>query len=406
MFDVVAIHPYTYEVRNVLRIVRYARRALREAGDGNRPLWLTEVTWSSGKRPGHPAAPFETTPADQAARLAEALPLLIRERHKLGIERIFWENWISADSNHANPFDFAGPARAAPGRRWTRSRRSRSSSGSRWLSAIAGNAGARERRTVVYWVSQNGRRSTVKAVRFDRYGGIDVLQVIDVEPPTPVEGEVLVRVKAAGINPGEAAIREGLFAGALAGDVPVRGGQRPGRRGRRGRCRRGGFRGRRRGDRLHAQSGHHAELVVVEAQNLRRGPAQCRGEAAGSLFFMVGATAYAAVRAVSLADGDVVAISGAAGGVGTLAVQLARNAGATVIGLAGEPHHDWLREHGAIPVTYGDGVAERIRDAGDGRLDAFIDTFGSGTSTSRSSSASRRSASTRSSTATRPAGTA
>jgi hypothetical protein len=108
IFDVVAIHPYTYEVENVLRIVRYARRALRRAGDADRPLWLTEVTWSSGKRPGHAPAPFETTPEDQAARLAKALPLLIRERHKLGVERIFWENWISTDSNHANPFDFSG----------------------------------------------------------------------------------------------------------------------------------------------------------------------------------------------------------------------------------------------------------------------------------------------------------
>jgi hypothetical protein len=108
VFDVVAIHPYTFEVRNVLRIVKYARRTLRRAGDGKRPLWLTEITWSSGKRPGHPPAPFETTPADQAARLAEALPLLIRERKQLGVERIFWENWISNDSNHANPFDFSG----------------------------------------------------------------------------------------------------------------------------------------------------------------------------------------------------------------------------------------------------------------------------------------------------------
>jgi len=108
VFDVVAIHPYTYEVRNVLRIVRYARRALDRAGDGDRPLWLTEVTWSSGKRPGHTPAPFETTPADQAARLAQALPLLIREREQLGVERIFWENWISNDKNHANPFDFSG----------------------------------------------------------------------------------------------------------------------------------------------------------------------------------------------------------------------------------------------------------------------------------------------------------
>ena len=100
-------------------------------------------------------------------------------------------------------------------------------------------------------------------------------------------------------------------------------------------------------------------------------------EAAGALF-VVGTTAYAAVRAVSLAPGDVVAISGAAGGVGTLAVQLARNAGATVIALAGQHHHEWLREHGAIPVAYGNGVAERIRGAAGGRLDAFIDTFGSG----------------------------
>jgi hypothetical protein len=108
VFDVVAIHPYTFEVRNVLRIVELARKALRDAGDAERPLWLTEVTWSSGKRPGVEPAPFETTPDDQAARLAEALPLLIRERGKLGVERIYWENWISHDKNHANPFDFSG----------------------------------------------------------------------------------------------------------------------------------------------------------------------------------------------------------------------------------------------------------------------------------------------------------
>jgi hypothetical protein len=108
VFDVVAIHPYTFEVRNVLRIVEFVRRTLRRAGDGDRPMWLTEITWSSGKRPGHEARPFETTEPDQAARLGEALPLLIRERRRLGVERIFWENWISMDSNYANPFDFSG----------------------------------------------------------------------------------------------------------------------------------------------------------------------------------------------------------------------------------------------------------------------------------------------------------
>ena len=71
-------------------------------------------------------------------------------------------------------------------------------------------------------------------------------------------------------------------------------------------------------------------------------------------------------------------VSGAAGGVGSLAVQLAVNTGATVIGLASEGHHSWLAGHGVIPVSYGDGVAERIRQASDGRIDAFIDTFGGG----------------------------
>ena len=110
----------------------------------------------------------------------------------------------------------------------------------------------------------------------------------------------------------------------------------------------------------------------------------------------------AAVRAVSLAEGDVVAISGAAGGVGTLAVQLARDAGATVIGLAGEHHHEWLREHGAIPVTYGDGVGERIREAGGGASTRSSTPSDPATSIWRSSSASRPSGSTRSSTGTRP----
>ncbi len=100
-------------------------------------------------------------------------------------------------------------------------------------------------------------------------------------------------------------------------------------------------------------------------------------EVAGSLF-VAGSTAYAAVRAVNPNPGDTVVVSGAAGGVGSLAVQLAVNTGATVIGLASEGHHPWLAGHGVIPVNYGDGVAERIRQASGGAIDAFIDTFGSG----------------------------
>ena len=101
------------------------------------------------------------------------------------------------------------------------------------------------------------------------------------------------------------------------------------------------------------------------------------GEVAGGLF-VAGATAWGAVHAVQPKQGETVVISGAAGGVGSLAVQLARRTGATVIGLASESNHEWLKSHGVIPVAYGDGVADRIRAAAPSGVDAFIDTYGDG----------------------------
>ncbi|MEV5508679.1 NADP-dependent oxidoreductase [Streptomyces orinoci] len=216
-----------------------------------------------------------------------------------------------------------------------------------------------------------------RAVRFTEYGGIDVLQVVDVERPSPGPGEVLVKVVAAGINPGEAKIREGLlhdrwpatfpsgqgsdFAGTVEETGPGVTGFAPGDEVI-------GFTDRR---------GSHAEYVPAEAANLIHRPAGVPWEQAGALF-VAGTTAYAAVRAVALAPDDVVVVSGAAGGVGSPAVQLARRAGATVIGLASESNHGWLSERGVLPVRYGEGVADRIRAASGGRVDAFVDTFGDG----------------------------
>ena len=208
----------------------------------------------------------------------------------------------------------------------------------------------------------------MRAVMFREYGGLDVLEVVEVPDPVPGPGQVLVRVKAAGINPGEGKIRSGALrdrwpttfpsgeGSDLAGVVEQTGDEVIG---------------------FTDNRASHAELVVVEAGNLIARPAAVPWDVAGSLF-VAGTTAWATVRAVAAAKGDVVVISGAAGGVGCVAVQLARDVGATVIGLASESHHDWLRDHGAIPVSYGDGVAERIREAAGGRVDALIDTYGSG----------------------------
>lgn len=216
-----------------------------------------------------------------------------------------------------------------------------------------------------------------QAVRFDEYGGVDALQVVEVGRPVPGPGQVLVRVKAASINPGEAKIRSGALAQRWPTTFPSgEGSDLAGIAEELGE----GVRGFAVGDEVIGWTDNrasHAEFVVVEAAHLVHKPAGVSWEAAGSLF-VVGATAHAMVRAVSVGPGDTVVVAGAAGGVGTIAVQLARNAGATVIGLASEPHHEWLSSHGVIPVTYGEGVADRIRAASGGRVDAFLDTVGRG----------------------------
>jgi NADPH:quinone reductase-like Zn-dependent oxidoreductase len=216
----------------------------------------------------------------------------------------------------------------------------------------------------------------VKAVRFDEYGGVDVLKVVEVPRPEPGAGQVLVQVKAAGINPGEAKIRAGLLharwpatfpsgeGSDLAGIVAETG---------------PGVTRAAAGDEVIGWTDNRAsqaEYVLVEEQHLTPKPAEVPWEVAGALF-VAGATAYAAVRAVSLTEGDTLVVAGAAGGVGSLAVQLARRTGATVIGLASQAHHEWLAAHGVTQVAYGDGVADRIRQAA-GKVDAFIDTFGAG----------------------------
>src|ERR1700687_3399982 len=152
-----------------------------------------------------------------------------------------------------------------------------------------------------------------KAVRFDDYGGIEVLEVRDVSRPEPGPDQVLVAVRAAGINPSEAKIRAGLVREIFPATFP---------------------------------SGEGSDLAGVV-------------EEVGALF-VAGATGVATVRAVTPTAGEAVVIAGAGGGVGVFAIQLAVRTGARVIALASDRHHAWLRERGAVRVAYGGGVSERI----------------------------------------------
>ncbi|HEX6450485.1 MAG TPA: NADP-dependent oxidoreductase [Trebonia sp.] len=216
-----------------------------------------------------------------------------------------------------------------------------------------------------------------KAVRYDEFGGIDVMRVDEVERPVPGDGQVLVRVKAAGINPSEAVIRTGAVAELFPSTFPSgQGSDLAGVIEEVG----GGVGGFSPGDAVIGFSNNRAsqaELVLVEADDLTHKPEKVSWEVAGSLY-VAGVTAWGAVNAVQLKEGETIVISGAAGGVGSLAVQLARRTGATVIGLASESNHEWLKSHGVIPVAYGDGVADRIKVAAPSGVDAFIDTYGGG----------------------------
>lgn len=216
-----------------------------------------------------------------------------------------------------------------------------------------------------------------RAVRFDVYGDVDVLRVVEVQRPVPGAGEVLVEVRAAGINPGEAKIRRGLLharwpatfpsgqGSDLAGVVVELG---------------AGVANVAVGDEVIGftnERASQAEEVVVSAGHVVPKPPQVSWEVAGSLF-VAGTTAWAVVRAVGPRPGETVAVSGGSGAVGLLAVQLLARAGVTPIALASARNHAWLRAHGAVPVTYGAGVAERIAAVAPGGVAAFIDTVGEG----------------------------
>ena len=220
-----------------------------------------------------------------------------------------------------------------------------------------------------------------RQVSYKQYGGVDVLQLLEAERPVPGEGQLLIRVKAAGINPFEAKLRQGLMEGQIPLSFPAAQGNDvagvvesvgPGV---------SGFKA---GDEIvgsSAKRGAQADFALVAQAKALPRPEHVSWEVAGSLW-TVGTTSQAMVAAVGVGADDLVLVSGASGGVGALASQLAHHRGAQVIGVAGERNHEWLRSHGITPVTYGPDVETQIRAAlaqhPERALSAVLDVSGGG----------------------------
>lgn len=219
----------------------------------------------------------------------------------------------------------------------------------------------------------------MKALTYSSFGGNDAFEITERDAPHPGPDTLVVRVVAAGINPVDYKIREGYLRGLIdtqlpavpgwdvAGIVEQTGLDTP------------EFEV---GDAVLAysradvvQHGSVAELMPVPVRTATRKP-ESLGFVEAAALPLAGLTALQAIDRSGLGDGSVVLVHAAAGGVGSFGVQLARRLGATVIGTASERNHDYVRELGATPVTYGDGLAERVRAVAPDGVDVVLDFAG------------------------------
>jgi NADPH:quinone reductase-like Zn-dependent oxidoreductase len=213
----------------------------------------------------------------------------------------------------------------------------------------------------------------MKAVQLAEYGGPEVLRVVEVDEPHAGPGQVRVAVRAAGVNPVDWKIRSGAMSQApleaprtpgsdVAGVVDEIG---------------DGVSGVSIGDEVFgfAVSGGYAQYAVLE-KFVRKPAAMSWAEAAGLPVAVE--TAVRCLDLLGLKAGQTLLINGAAGGVGVAATQFARVRGASVIGTASERNHEFLRSLGATPVTYGEGLVERVREVAPHGVDRAFDTAGHG----------------------------
>jgi NADPH:quinone reductase-like Zn-dependent oxidoreductase len=220
----------------------------------------------------------------------------------------------------------------------------------------------------------------MKAIVMRAYGGPENLELTEVPEPKVGPDSVLVRVRAAGVNPVDWKIGQGYLDPMLYVYFPfVPGWDLAGVVERIG----PGVTEFAPGDEVfgyarmdYVQHGTYAELAAVPVRTLARKPASLGWQQAAGLP-LAGLTAYQSLRAVgSPGAGRTVLVHAAAGGVGSLATQIAVAAGARVIGTASERNHDFLRSLGAEPVVYGEGLADRVRALAPDGVDAALDYVG------------------------------
>ncbi|MFF1530816.1 NADP-dependent oxidoreductase [Cellulomonas sp. NPDC058312] len=219
----------------------------------------------------------------------------------------------------------------------------------------------------------------MKAVTYSEFGGAEVLHVVDRPEPHVGPDTVLVKVVAAGLNPVDYKIREGYLEGLLDTTLPAVPGWdvagvvvKPGLDTPELAA----------GDEVLAyvrkdtvSDGTLAEYVAVPVRTAAKKPAGLSFEEAAALP-LAGLTALQTIRRAGVTEGQTVLVHAAAGGVGSIAVQLAVHAGARVVGTASPRNHDFLRELGAEPVAYGDGLVAAAREVAPDGFDVILDYVG------------------------------
>jgi NADPH:quinone reductase-like Zn-dependent oxidoreductase len=216
-----------------------------------------------------------------------------------------------------------------------------------------------------------------QAIVATSFGGPEALSLIDADVPEPRDGEVTIDVKAAGINP----IDYKLYSGAFGNDMT----QLPMRLGMEvsgvvtavGDRAEGPAGAVSVGDAVigYPVQGGYAGQVTVSAAAVYPKPDSLSWEQAAGLS-LTGVTAYHLLEATDVKAGDTVLIHAVSGGVGLTAAQVAVDRGARVVGTASPNRHEALRQYGVVPVAYGDGLANRVREAAPDGVDVALDTVG------------------------------